>query len=75
MLRRAGAEAKADAFLLVGVDVVLEPVPPPGIVIERIYINGNKKKFIRRELDRMAINDSSMFPEIEKAALYIRSKV
>lgn len=67
--------AQSGAFLLVGLDVDLEAMPPAGIAIERIHINGNKKQTICDELDRMAINDSSMFPEIEKAALYIKSKV
>ena len=67
--------AQSGAFLLFGQDVDLETAPPTGILIERININGNKKSIIREELDRMAINDSTMFPEIEKAALYIRGKL
>jgi hypothetical protein len=67
--------AQSGAFLLFGHEASLEPVPPADIGIERIRINGNKKQVIRRELDRMAMNDSSMFPEIEKAAIYIRGKL
>ena len=67
--------AQSGAFLLVGLNVDLEAAPPLGITVERIRINGNKKQIICEELDRMAINDSSMFPEIEKAAIYIKNKL
>lgn len=67
--------AQSGAFLLFGHSATLEPVPPVGIAIERIQINGNKKDSICSELDRMAINDSTMFPEIEKAAIYIKGKL
>lgn len=67
--------AQSGAFLLSGLSVDLEGAPPDGIAIERININGNKKSIIRDELDRMAVNDSTMFPEIEKAALYIKGKL
>jgi len=67
--------AQSGAFLLFGHEADLELAPPISIAIDRIRINGNKKTVICRELDRMAINDSSMFPEIEKAAIYIRGKL
>lgn len=67
--------AQSGAFLLFGLSATLEPAPPAGILIERIQINGNRKSSICSELDRMAINDSTMFPEIEKAAIYIKGKL
>ncbi len=67
--------AQSGAFILLGQNVDLESAPPDGIAVERIHINGNKKELICDELDRMAINDSSMFPEIEKAAIYIKGKL
>lgn len=67
--------AQSGAFLLIGLNVDLESAPPSGVTIERIFINGKKKETICDELDRMAINDSSMFPEIEKAAIYIKNKL
>lgn len=67
--------AQSGAFLLIGMNVDLEAKPPDGVTVERIFINGNKKQIISDELDRMSINDSSMFPEIEKAAIYIKSKL
>ncbi|GAB6158808.1 hypothetical protein JCM39194_20080 [Desulfotomaculum varum] len=53
----------------------LDTTPVTGITFERIRINGKKKKSMIQELDRMGINKSTMFPEIEKAALYIREKL
>lgn len=67
--------AQAGAFLLFGLASDLDNHPVPGISIERIQINARKKRTILQELDRMGINDSTMFPEIEKMALYIRSKI
>jgi hypothetical protein len=67
--------AQSGAFLLFGLSADLETAPPKGIVIERIQINGKKKTLILAELDRMAVNDSTMFPEIEKAAIYIKNKL
>ena len=46
-----------------------------GILVERIWVNGSKKANILKELDIMAINESTMFPEIERAARYIRAKL
>ncbi len=67
--------AQSGAFFLCGLNVNLDDAPPAGIVVERININGRKKSNIQSELDRMAVNDSTMFPEIEKAALYIKGKL
>ncbi len=64
--------AQSGAFLIFGLTESLDTAPVPEITIERIQISGRKKMDIVKELDRMGINDSTMFPEIEKAALYIR---
>ena len=67
--------AQAGAFLLFGLASDLDTHSVSGITPERIQINAKKKKDIVKELDRMGVNDSTMFPEIEKAALYIRNKI
>ena len=68
--------AQAGAFLLFGLLVPdLDTHPVPGIAIERIGINPNNKTDLVKELDRMSINESTLFPEIEKAAVYIRQKL
>lgn len=67
--------AQAGAFLLFGMALDLDSHPVAGITMERLQISAVKKQDILKELDRMAVNESSMFPEIEKAALYIRNKI
>jgi hypothetical protein len=66
---------QAGAFLLFGIAGALDTTPAVGITVERIAVNGNKKAELRKELDRMDINQRTLFPEIEKAALYIRGSV
>lgn len=66
---------QAGAFLLFGEHGALDEDSVDGINPERIKVNGNTKDNIIRQLDRMAINQSSMFPEIERAAEYIRDKI
>lgn len=65
---------QSGAFLLFGNFGNLDTNHASGITVDRIHVSGNKKEEIRRELDRMAINESSLFPEIEKAAKYIRGR-
>lgn len=67
--------AQSGAFLLFGIGGALDPNASSGIRIERLAIAGEAKERIGRELDRMIVNESTMFPEIERAALYIRSKL
>jgi len=67
--------AQSGAFLIFGMIGDLDNNSAPGISIDRININGNKKEDVVKELDRMAINERSMFPEIEKAASYIRGQL
>jgi FRG domain len=63
------------AFLLFGLTGALDNTPVSGITVERLQINARKKAEIIAELDRMSINYSTMFPEIEKAAIYISKKL
>lgn len=67
--------AQSGAFLLFGITGELDTSPIDGISIERIKINKKNKSTILKELDRMSINVSTMFPEIEKAASYIAGKL
>jgi hypothetical protein len=67
--------AQSGAFLLFGMTDDLDSASVRGISVERIQINAKKKPDILKELDSVAINESTMFPEIEKAALYIREKL
>ncbi len=66
---------QSGAFLLFGIFGDLDSNSIDGITFDRIQVNGNEKKTILAELDRVAINENSMFPEIDKAAAYIRNKI
>lgn len=66
--------AQSGAFLLFGLVDSLDVSSAAGIKFERIQIEGSHKTVLQAELDRLAINNATMFPEIEKAALYIRDK-
>jgi hypothetical protein len=66
---------QSGAFLLFGIFGDLDSNVASGIAVERVHVNGDQKEEILRELDRMAINESSMFPEIERAARYIRRRI
>jgi hypothetical protein len=63
--------AQSGAFLIFGLTSELDTTPVPDIGIERILINQSSKGQILDELDRVAVNESTMFPEIERAASYI----
>ncbi len=45
------------------------------IVIERITIPGDYKAAIRDQLAQLAINEKSMFPELDRAARYIKASM
>lgn len=67
--------SQSGAFLLFGISESLDVNQPAVISIERIRINKKGKSVICKELNRMAINSRTMFPEIEKSALYIRDNL
>lgn len=65
--------AQSGAFLIYGHTKKLDKHSAPGINILRIPVNAYKKPVIMADLDKFGINDSTMFPEIESAARYIRA--
>ncbi len=54
---------------------ILQYAQAPDMEIVRTKIPKEAKQTILRQLDRININESSLFPEIEKAALYIMSQL
>lgn len=64
--------SQAGSFLLFGHDAVLGESGNQQISINRITVRN--KQQILRELDRLNINDSTVFPNIEKSATYIAAK-
>lgn len=64
--------SQSGAFLLFGNDSILDEKGNEDIQIARIRI-GNKIHILK-ELDILNINESTVFPYIEKSALYIKEK-
>jgi hypothetical protein len=63
--------AQAGAFFAFGLDEEIVSGSADRIKVERITIDGKSKVTILRELDKLGINEKTMFPEIERAARYI----
>lgn len=66
--------SQSGAFLLFGLNARLPEAGNSQITIERVTINPNKKSKILQELDRLNINDRTVFPYIENSAKYIANK-
>ena len=66
--------AQSGAFLLFGLDAVLEDKNNFGFEITRYMIEANNKKKILLELDLLNINESTLFPYLENSAKYISNK-
>ncbi len=67
--------AQQGAFLLFGLTSELLEANGDRISISKIEIPKSAKQKILQELDRINVNESSLFPEIDHAANYIMSKV
>jgi hypothetical protein len=65
---------QSGAFLLFGMFGNLDIDHADGISVERIHVNGKHKAGILSELDRMSINETSLFPEIDRAAKHVRGR-
>lgn len=67
--------AQAGAFFIFGLKEEIERSVPRRIEIERVRVKPDSKGIIRGELDKLGINEKTMFPEIERAARYITGSV
>jgi hypothetical protein len=67
--------AQQGAFLLFGLTDELEDSNDFDITIERIPISASKKLALISDLDKISINESTLFPEIEIAAKYLMKKL
>ncbi len=63
--------AQAGAFFAFGMTEEISDKNTDGIKISRITIDGEAKADILVELDKLGINEKTLFPEIERAARYI----
>lgn len=67
--------AQQGAFLLFGLTSTLEEDNKFGIKISRMPIAAHDKRVILEQLDKININASTLFPEIDFAAKHIMSKL
>lgn len=68
----ARISSQSGAFLLFGMDAVLDEKGTPEIQVTRIPVA--QKASILRELDLLNINESTVFPYIENSAKYVAQK-
>lgn len=68
----ARISSQSGAFLLFGLDAVLDERGTPDINVTRISITN--KASILKELDLLNINESTVFPYIENSARYVAQK-
>ncbi|WP_411878562.1 FRG domain-containing protein [Polaromonas sp. YR568] len=64
--------SQSGAFLLFGLDAVLDEQGTPEITVKRITVSN--KAEILRQLDLLNINESTVFPYIENSARYVAQK-
>lgn len=67
--------SQSGAFLLFGKHEEVNEQNRNDMEIYRIRVSHSNKEKILRELNVMSINESTMFPEIEKAASYITTQI
>jgi hypothetical protein len=67
--------AQQGAFLVFGLKVSLRDDNDRGLTIDRTPVPADRKVELLRSLDKIGINSSTMFPEVETAAKYLTSKV
>jgi hypothetical protein len=72
--RRIQAQAGAFFVFGLGTDLHLDTGLVSGIRVERIKIKKHKKRQILKELGRMGVDQSTMFPEMEVTARQIRDR-
>jgi hypothetical protein len=66
--------SQSGAFLIFGLDANLPEAGNAEIRIERMTISADSKHKVVRELDTLALNESTIFPYIENSARYIAAK-
>jgi hypothetical protein len=63
--------AQAGAFFAFGLDEEIVSGSADRIKVDNISVSAQSKTSILKELDKLGINEKTMFPEIERAARYI----
>lgn len=67
--------AQQGAFFIFGLDQTLEDPNDHGVSIKRIKINAGSKAQLLKDLDKININESALFPEVESAARHIKDQL
>lgn len=67
--------AQTGGFFVFGLTERIDEGGADGIEIDRIVIPGEAKAAIRAQLDTLAIQERSMFPELDRSARYIKEKL
>ncbi|GAA0302883.1 FRG domain-containing protein [Rhodovulum strictum] len=67
--------AQSGAFIIAGLLRSVGDESSRALEINRIRINSQHKDEILRDLDKLNINERTMFPEVENAARYITKKI
>jgi hypothetical protein len=67
--------AQSGGFFAFGLTEKIDALGNPGIRIDRVTVIGSAKETIRGELDRLGINEKSMFPELDRVAKYLRESL
>jgi hypothetical protein len=66
--------AQAGAFLLFGQITEMDGTPIDGISIDRIRIDGSSKQSVLMNLDKLAINEGSLYLDMDSYAQYLRGQ-
>lgn len=67
--------AQSGAFFAFGLTEKIDALGIDGIRVNRITISGADKGPIREQLDRLGINEKSMFPELDRVAKYLKESL
>jgi hypothetical protein len=63
--------AQAGAFFVFGLTEEIHDDNLDGITVDRLIVKADAKRPMLAELDKLGINEKTMFPEIDRAARYI----
>jgi hypothetical protein len=66
--------AQSGAFILYGINAPKKIYIPNPINETRFIVPKDEKSTIRKELENIGINESTLFPEIDKAAARIKNQ-
>lgn len=67
--------AQAGAFFIFGLTQELEDSNPFGVTVSRTTVAARAKAEIRADLEKLGMNEKTLFPDIERAARYLAGTV